>query len=127
VQLADYRYETALKRMDHFLALPERPTAVFATSDEMAVAAIHAYQDAGFRVPEDVEVIGFDNIRLASMVRPTLTTVAQPMYDIGAVSMRLLTKYMHNEKVTDSLVFLPHTIELRGSTRAEVQTAVVAP
>ena len=124
VQIADYRYETALKRMAHFLTLPERPTAVFATSDEMAVAAIHAYQDAGFRVPEDVEVIGFDNIRLASMVRPTLTTVAQPMYDIGAVSMRLLTKYMHNEKVTDSLVFLTHTIEIRGSTRAESKTAV---
>ncbi len=54
---------------------------------------IHAAQDHGFSVPDDFEVLGFDNTRLAVMVRPTLSTVVQPMYDIGAVSMRLLTKY----------------------------------
>ncbi len=67
-------------------------------------------------MPEEVEVIGFDNTRLATMVRPTLTTVVQPMYDIGAVSMRLLTKYMNKEEVDEKVVVLPHRLEYRNSS-----------
>ncbi|MCK9905904.1 substrate-binding domain-containing protein, partial [Frankia sp. Cpl3] len=70
----NYFYESGLRIMTEFLRLPERPTAVFAASDEMAIGAIHAVQDAGMNVPNDIEVIGFDNIRLAEMVRPRLTT-----------------------------------------------------
>ncbi|MBM7590791.1 catabolite control protein A [Brevibacillus fulvus] len=115
----NYFYQSGLNAMNSFLQLAEPPTAVFATSDEMAVGAIHAVQDAGLRVPDDIEVIGYDNIRLAEMVRPRLTTVVQPMYDIGAVAMRLLTKYMNNEHVDDHVVQLPHRIEFRESTRTE--------
>lgn len=64
----------------------------------MALGVIHGLQDNGLKVPEDVAVVGFDNTRLATMVRPTLTTVMQPMYDIGAVSMRLLTKLLQGRK-----------------------------
>ncbi len=113
----DYRYESGLRKMNEFLRLNARPTAVFAASDEMAIGAIHAVQDAGMSVPDEMEVIGFDNVRLAEMVRPRLTTVVQPMYDIGAVAMRLLTKYMNNEHVEQHVVLLPHRIEYRQSTR----------
>ena len=82
----------------------------------MALGVIHAAQDAGLNVPTDVEVLGFDNTRLALMVRPRLSTVVQPMYDIGAVAMRLLTKYMNKEKVEDHTVILPHRIQFRDST-----------
>lgn len=102
--------------MKKFLTLQEKPTAIFAGTDEMALGIIHGAQDNGLNVPEDIEVIGFDNTRLAEMVRPTLTSVVQPMYDIGAVSMRLLTKYMNKEEVTDKVVLLPHRIEFRQST-----------
>lgn len=78
----------------------------------MALGVIHAAQDTGLNVPTDVEVLGFDNTRLALMVRPQLSTVVQPMYDIGAVAMRLLTKYMNKEKVEDHTVILPHRINL---------------
>jgi LacI family transcriptional regulator len=115
----NYFYESGLRIMNGFLQLPEPPTAVFAASDEMAIGAIHAVQDAGLSVPDDIEVVGYDNIRLAEMVRPRLTTVVQPMYDIGAVAMRLLTKYMNNEHVEEHVVLLPHRIEYRESTRAE--------
>ncbi len=77
--------------------MEEGPTAIFAVNDEIAVGAIHAAQDLGKRVPEEISVIGFDNIPLATQVRPLLSTVAVPMYDIGAVAMRLLTKYMNGE------------------------------
>jgi len=59
--------------------------------------------------------MSIDNIRMASMVRPQLTTVAQPMYDIGAVSMRLLTKLMNKETMELTQVVLPHEIIKRSS------------
>ncbi|GGE19881.1 catabolite control protein A [Marinithermofilum abyssi] len=117
VRLGNYRYQSGLDAMQELLALPEPPTAVFAVNDEMAVGAIHAVQDAGKKVPEDVSVIGFDNIPLASQVRPRLSTVAVPMYDIGAVAMRLLTKYMNDETIEDNQVVLEYRIELADSTR----------
>ncbi|SES35298.1 catabolite control protein A [Salipaludibacillus aurantiacus] len=116
VIIGDYTYDSGLEAMESLLKLDERPTAIFASTDEMALGVIHGAQDAGFKVPDDFEIIGFDNTRLATMVRPTLTTVVQPMYDIGAVSMRLLTKYMNEEEVTDKVVLLPHRVEYRQST-----------
>ena len=116
VFIGDYTYDSGLEAMNQILKLEEQPTAIFASTDEMALGLIHGAQDHGKRVPGDFDIIGFDNTRLATMVRPTLTTVVQPMYDIGAVSMRLLTKYMNKEKVDESVVLLPHRLEYRQST-----------
>lgn len=115
VRIGNYKYESGYEVMKYFLELADRPTAIFAATDEMAIGAIHAIQDYGLRVPEDISVISVDNIRMASMVRPELTTVAQPMYDIGAVSMRLLTKLMKKEPVDLEKVVLPHEIIHRKS------------
>ena len=83
----------------------------------MAIGVVHGLQDRGYKIPEDIEIISANNTRLAVMVRPQLTTIVQPLYDIGAVSMRLLTKYMNKEEVTDHVVVLPHRIEVRNSTK----------
>ena len=115
VRVGNYRYESGFEMTKHFLGLPERPTAIFAATDEMAIGVIHAIQDHGLKVPDDISVISVDNSRMASMVRPQLTSVAQPMYDIGAVSMRLLTKLMNKETVELSKVTLPHEIIRRKS------------
>ncbi|MGG4035150.1 catabolite control protein A [Paenibacillus cisolokensis] len=115
VRIGNYRYESGVEAMNYFLDLPEKPTAVFSATDEMAIGAIHAIQDHGLKVPADISVISVDNSRMASMVRPQLTTVAQPMYDIGAVSMRLLTKLMKKENVEQSKVVLPHEVISRQS------------
>jgi LacI family transcriptional regulator len=117
IVLGDYTYDSGIEAMDTFTTMQDKPTAIFASSDEMALGVIHGAQDKGFNVPGDFDVIGFDNTRLSVMVRPTLTTVVQPMYDIGAVSMRLLTKFMNKEEVTDHTVQLPHRIEFRQSTK----------
>ncbi|WP_026697447.1 catabolite control protein A [Alkalicoccus chagannorensis] len=116
VSIGDYTYDSGLEAMNQFLKLDPKPTALFASTDEMALGLIHGAQDAGWSVPDDFDIIGFDNTRLANMVRPTLTTVVQPMYDIGAVSMRLLTKLMDQETVQENAVVLPHRIEYRQST-----------
>jgi LacI family transcriptional regulator len=115
IRVGNYRYESGVEAMKYFVELKDRPTAIFGATDEMAIGAIHAIQDAGLRVPEDISVISVDNSRMASMVRPMLTTVAQPMYDIGAVSMRLLTKLMNKENVEQAKFVLPHEIIVRKS------------
>jgi LacI family transcriptional regulator len=117
VKIGDYTYASGLEAMEEFLQLEDRPSAIFVGTDEMALGVIHAALDRGIKVPEQIEVVGFDNTRLAEMVRPTLSTVVQPMYDIGAVSMRLLTKLMNKEKVEEQTVVLPHSIMYRNSTK----------
>ena len=97
--------------------LEDPPTAFFAGNDELAIGIIHGAQDNGFKVPEDIEVISFENSKLARMVRPQLTSVVLPLYDIGAVAMRLLTKFMNKEKIEDENVILPYRIEERKSVK----------
>ncbi|XJZ26509.1 catabolite control protein A [Bacillota bacterium Lsc_1132] len=113
----DYTYDSGLEAFDKLMEAAERPTAILVGSDEMALGVVHGAEDKGFKIPDDFEVITSDNTRLSLMVRPQLTTIVQPLYDIGAVSMRLLTKLMNKEKVSENTVVLPHRIEQRKSTK----------
>ena len=110
-------YDDALQAWANFDKLSNRPTAIFAGSDEIALGLIHGAQDAGVNVPTDVEIMSFENSKLARMVRPQLSSVVLPLYDIGAVSMRLLTKLLNKEEVDEKHVILPHRLELRQSTK----------
>lgn len=113
----DYTYDSGLEAIERILELETKPTAILVGSDEMALGVVHGAFDRGFSVPDDFEVISSDNTRLTLMVRPQLTTIVQPLYDIGAVAMRLLTKYMNKENVEENIVVLPHRIENRNSTK----------
>ncbi|MGV3464769.1 MAG: catabolite control protein A [Heyndrickxia sp.] len=113
----DYTYDSGIEAWQKLNEQKIKPTAIFAGNDEMALGVVHGAQDDGIVIPEQLEVITSDNTRLALMVRPQLTSVIQPLYDIGAVAMRLLTKYMNKEKVTENIVILPHRIEHRSSTK----------
>lgn len=113
----DYTYDSGIEAFEKLLEAEPKPTAIFAGSDEMALGIVHGAEDKGYKVPGDFEVISSDNTRLSLMVRPQLTTVVQPLYDIGAVAMRLLTKYMNKESVDEHIVVLPHRIEERDSTK----------
>ncbi|MFC4714474.1 catabolite control protein A [Planococcus dechangensis] len=93
------------------------PTAYFVSNDEMSIGVIHEVEAFGKKIPDDVEIITYENSKLARMSRPMLTAVALPLYDIGAVSMRLLTKYMNNEEIEEKQVVLPYRIEERQSTK----------
>ncbi|AND41810.1 MULTISPECIES: catabolite control protein A [Bacillaceae] len=113
----DYTYDSGIEAFEKLLEADPRPTAIFAGSDEMALGIVHGAEDKGYNIPKDFEVISSDNTRLALMVRPQLTSVVQPLYDIGAVAMRLLTKLMNKESVDEQIVVLPHRIEERSSTK----------
>lgn len=90
----DYRLDSGYQAMVQLLGQPEPPTAVVAASDLMAIGAVGALLDRGLQVPAQVSVVGFDNIWMAGAVRPALTTVAQPMYDIGARSVARLVQIL---------------------------------
>ncbi len=110
-------YDSGIAAYEETSQAEDAPTAYFAGSDELAIGIIHGVQDAGKQVPADIEVISFENSKLARMVRPQLSSVVLPLYDIGAVAMRLLTKLMNKEEVEQQTVILPHRIEMRDSVK----------
>lgn len=83
----------------------------------MAFGAINALHRAGLRVPGDVSVIGFDNIGLSAVMMPSLTTVAQPVADVGQASVRLLLRQIAGESSSPERVVFPTTLIERESCR----------
>lgn len=110
-------YDSGIESFEKINQVQNPPTAFFTGSDELAIGIIHAAQDARKNVPNDIEVISFENSKLARMVRPQLTSMVLPLYDIGAVSMRLLTKIMNKEQISQQQVILPHRMEQRQSVK----------
>jgi DNA-binding LacI/PurR family transcriptional regulator len=96
--------------------LDHRPNldAVFCASDLMAVGALHALRQSGRRVPDDVAVIGFDDLPLASFTQPALTTVHQPVEEMGAVAARRLLALMDGKETGPSPI-LPTSLVIRQS------------
>lgn len=98
------------------MKLANPPTAMFFVSDMQAIGAINGLLAAGYRIPQDIAVIGFDNIELCNMVVPGLTTVAQPMREIGREAVKLLIEIIRNQHkaISKCIVFQPEIVE-RGS------------
>lgn len=96
--------------------LPERPSAVFASNDAMAIGALGAFREAGLKVPDDIAVIGFDDIPIAAYVNPPLTSVHVSISDLGASATEHLIRTMHDERKTDlELDVLPAHLMIRRS------------
>jgi len=95
----------------------QRPDGVFCASDELAIGAVNALRDAEISVPNEVDVVGFDNISTAAMFYPKLTTVNQPMYDMGSVGMRMLIKLINKTELDEKYFVLPHDLIQRDSCK----------
>jgi len=102
VESGDFFLSSGYACMRRLLALPDPPTAVFVAGDEMAVGALHAAADAGRRVPQDVSVIGYDDVDAASLVRPTLTTVAQDRMALAAAAVDGLIRLIDAKDAHDA-------------------------
>ena len=85
-----YTYESGLAAASHLLALRKPPTAIFACNDDMAAGVLHKALELGVRVPQQLSIAGFDDTRIAQQVWPTLTTVRQPVAEMGSQAARLL-------------------------------------
>ena len=111
----DFYMHSGEVAMLQLLALPEPPTAVFAASDMMAVGAIKAVQDAGLRCPEDIAIIGFDDIQLAEYVSPPLTTIRQDKRGLGEAAARSLVQMMEDPQASPPVLVLPVELVVRAS------------
>jgi len=115
----DFTYEGGYACMELLLSRPHRPTAVFATSDVMALGAKKAIEDAGLRIPADISLIGFDDIPELDRTRPKLTTIAQPRYQMGWETARLLLDRVEQSSPAERRkVVMEHRLVVRESTAA---------
>jgi LacI family transcriptional regulator len=115
IAYASFQPRGGYEAMDELLALNEPPTAVFACSDLMAIGAICAASRTGLRVPQDMAIIGCDDIALAAFTNPSLSTVAQPKYEMGVVSVEMLVERIRDRSRPPARRLMPTELVLRGS------------
>lgn len=117
VRTAAFLPETGRAAMEVLLALPERPTAVFAASDVVAIGVMSAIQAAGLKIPDDIAVVGFDDIFLAAHTQPPLTTIRVPAYGLGWTAAEVLISLIEGEEEV-SAVTLETELVIRDSCGA---------
>lgn len=117
VRVGGYRRETADQPAHELLQLPDRPTALFAANDLMALATIEVARDLGLRVPDDLSVVGFDDVPEAVRSVPPLTTIAQPIQQMGSEAIGLLVELIAGRGVAAEHVQLHTRLVERGTTR----------
>jgi LacI family transcriptional regulator len=98
------------------LDLPQRPTALIGFNDKAAVGALAAATDRGLRIPEDLSIAGFDDIDLAQATRPMLTTVRQPLPEMGRIAVSLLIRLLEQQRLDALHIELATELVIRGST-----------
>jgi len=114
----DFSIESGIAGAARLFAQQTPPTAVFCFNDEMAIGVLDYASRVGRSVPESLSVIGFDDIRFSRYMRPALTTISQPMLDIGRETVRLLLGVLQGTVTTPVSITLPHKLEIRSSTGA---------
>lgn len=113
----DFSILSGVSAAQQLLRLAQPPSAIFASNDEMAFGAIRAARDAGLKVPQDLSIMGFDDIRFAAYVDPPLTTVRQPGLEIGRTAMTMLLAILRDAKLPQRRVVLPTELVARASVK----------
>jgi LacI family transcriptional regulator len=117
VYMGDFFRTQGYEAARQFLALPHPPTAIFAANDTSAFGAIEAVRGEGLRVPDDISVIGFDNIPEAAQVHPGLTTVRQPLEEMGRLAVQILLNRLDDPDLPGERVELPTELVIRESCK----------
>jgi DNA-binding LacI/PurR family transcriptional regulator len=112
----DYRVDAGASAVHAILAAPEMPTVIFCGSDLIAMGAMSALEEAGVRVPEDVSVVGIDDIAFAGLARPSLTTINVPREELGLTACRALEKMMQLKRHGGAEYTLETELVVRKST-----------
>jgi LacI family transcriptional regulator len=112
----DFKIEGGYAAAAELLDLPEPPTAIFASNDNMAVGAIQLARERGLRDPEDLSVVGFDDSESARIVTPALTTVRQPLAELGRIAVSLLSRLIEGQRVEALRIELATKLVVREST-----------
>ena len=117
MRVGGYRPDLADRPAHELLSMPDRPTAIFAANDLSAIRTMEVARELGLRVPEDISVIGFDNVPESALTDPPLTTVAQPIHQMGAEALGMVTDLIRGVPREPHLR-LPTSLIRRGSCRA---------
>ncbi|MEV0405109.1 substrate-binding domain-containing protein [Actinoallomurus sp. NPDC050550] len=113
---ADFREHGGFVAMGALLELDSRPDAVFVTNNLMTVGAMECLVERGVSVPDEMGIVGFDDIPWAHLVRPSLTTIAQPTYELGRTAARLLLDRIATVPSKPSTIVLPTDLRIRESS-----------
>jgi GntR family transcriptional regulator of arabinose operon len=111
----------ARAQYDAFMALPDRPSAIFAVHDNMALDLMQAAQRHGVRIPEDLAIVGFDDLSIAAHLSPPLTTVAQPRMEVGLRAGNLLINRIEGRDGPRQHIELPTSLVVRASCGARLR------
>ena len=114
---SDFLVEGGIEAGGRLLDLAEPPTAIFAFNDNLAIGAMQAAHTRGLRIPEDLSIVGFDDIEWTQFVTPQLTTVRQPLAEMGRMAVSLLTRLLDNQSIEALHVELSTRFIVRGSTQ----------
>lgn len=112
----DFSLESGYKIGQTIADKNNKPSAIFVANDEMAIGIIKTLKQYSLNVPDDIAIVGFDNVKLSEVIEPELTTFAQPTYEIGGKAMQLLLKLMKGKEVKTKCVYLEGEILERKST-----------
>lgn len=121
VVTGDFSWHSGYEAARRLLSLAERPTAVFAANDIMAMGAIKAAEERGIRIPEELSVIGYDDIEMSNLCSPALTTIHQPKYQVGLETVRLLMQNLNKQEGMERQVTMETRIVLRKSVAPAAQ------
>ena len=116
LHLSTMSYGLAMANAMHILSQPDRPDAIFAASDVYAIGVIKAAHKLGLNVPDDLAVVGFDNIEISTMTEPSITTIKQPSRQIGFQSCELLVEQIVNPNADPRQITLETELIVRDST-----------
>lgn len=113
---SNFRVDGGFEAARRLLGLPDPPTAVFAFNDNMAIGVLQAARARGLRIPEDLSVVGFDDTTEAVIAAPALTTVRQPLAEMGRMAVALLLRLLENRRLEPLRVQLATRLVVREST-----------
>lgn len=122
VRHSDFTQESGYETMKEIIDNFSNFTALFAAGDLMAMGAIKAIKEKGLKIPEDIAVVGFDDIPAARFADPPLTTVRQPIYDIGALAAEVLIGILEGRRVKEDHIIMPIQLIIRKSCGTEKKT-----
>lgn len=119
IREGDYRLDCGFEATEKLLDEGRKFTAVFAANDMMAIGAVKALKSRNVRIPEEVEVIGFDGIEISQILEPSLSTVAQPVYEMGTLGAKLLIRLIEGKRLQKKIITLEPQLILRETTRGK--------
>lgn len=123
ISQGDFSLESGRRAMESLLRRSQRPDAVFAASDEMAFGALQVLHEQGVGVPDEIAVVGFDDVTMAQLTRPPLTSVHHPMREMARSAARLLIEQIDGKRVTDTPLVFPTHLVVRASSAGSVLPA----